>query len=104
MIEIQGDIIGTDVGEDRLDSPVVRRLNPRRDVGIVIESGHNDLRAGFPPASDRSRHGEGERGHVWPEDDLVRICTQQIGCCLPGRSHSALRILAGSEPASHIGD
>src|SRR5581483_7043464 len=50
---------------------VVRELEPRRDVRVVVELGAEDLVARPELAAGRAREGEAQRGHVRAEDRLL---------------------------------
>src|SRR6202008_3955731 len=54
--------------EAHLEIEVVRELQPRRDVAVVVEAGDEDLVAGRKRPSERPREREVERGHVLAED------------------------------------
>ena len=53
---------------------------PRCDVGVVVEAGHDDLVARTEVAAQRAADAKRDRGHVRPERDLVGIVgTQEVG-------------------------
>ena len=68
----------TDVGEADDQAQVVRKLQPRRDVPVVIELGDEDLVAGAPTASRSACEREVERRHVRAEDRLVRRAAEEL--------------------------
>jgi hypothetical protein len=71
-----------------------RERLPRRDVGVVIEFGHDDLVARLERASDRARDVKEQRGHVGAERDLTGIGAEELGqrarACASSASVSAL--------------
>ena len=59
--------------------PVVRDLEPRRDPGVVVQAGHEDLVAGPEGARGGPRQREVQGGHVRSEDHLVRLAAEEPG-------------------------
>ncbi len=61
------------------EAPVLRRAEPRADVGVVVELGDDDLVAGLERAPERVGEQEVERRHVGAEGDLARLGSDQLG-------------------------
>ena len=87
-----------DVGEAHDEAEVMRQLEPRRDVAVVIEARDDDLVAGLP----RPRGGAGERkrqrGHVRAERHLLgRAAEETAGGrpCLVDDAHRPRARLEG---------
>jgi hypothetical protein len=72
-----GVIVQPDVADHQV--PVVRDLQPRRHPGVVVQAGHEDLVAGLEGACGGPRQREVQRGHVRPEDHLVRVAAEEPG-------------------------
>ena len=79
MVEIEP-AFGVELAEPDDERLVVRELEPRRDVRVVVELRHDHLVAGDPVACRSAREVEVERCHVRSEHDLVAGCTEQPGC------------------------
>jgi hypothetical protein len=77
--------------------------DPRRDVGVVVELGDDDLVA----AAQRARHGvreqEVERRHVRPERDLLGRAARQVGGRRARRGDQLGRLARGRERAAVVG-
>jgi len=102
-IEIESPLLDRDGNAPNDDAPLFE-IEPRADIGVVIEIAHDDL----VPRAQRTRDGvtEGvrERRHVRPEDDLVRRrATEERRAQQPGARHQRVRALAGEERAVHVG-
>ena len=69
VVEVEGRV-GVDFHEAHLKIEVVRELQPRRDVAVVVEACDEDLVAGRERPSERAREREVERRHVLAEDRL----------------------------------
>src|SRR6266480_861116 len=78
ILEVERRVI-TDVREANDQAEVVRELQPRRDVPVVIEPRHDDLVSLAPFTGGRPGKGEVERRHVGAEDHLVRRAADE-GC------------------------
>ena len=65
------------------DSEVVRELEPRRDVRVVVELRHEHLVAGAQRAGEGPREQEVQRGHARPERDLLGTAAEEVGRTLP---------------------
>ena len=78
ILEVERRVI-TDVREANDQAEVVRELQPRRDVPVVIEPRHDDLVSLAPFTGGRPGKGEVERRHVGAEDHLVRRAAEE-GC------------------------
>ena len=64
---------------------------PRRDVGVVVEVGHDDLVAGRQRARHGVREQEVQRRHVGAESDALRLATGEIGDGVPAAVHDLHR-------------
>ena len=64
-------------GEADDDPEVLRELQPRRDVRIVIEPGADDLVAALQRPAERAREQEVEGGHALPERDLIGVAGEE---------------------------
>ena len=71
LVEVEH-ALGVDVAEPDGQIPVVRELEPGRDVRVVIEPRADDLVARVPVPCRGAREREVERRHVRAERDLVR--------------------------------
>ncbi len=58
---------------------VAGQIQPRCDVGVMIEPGHDDLVAGTQLPAERAGQREVERGHVGAEDDFVECAAEEAG-------------------------
>jgi hypothetical protein len=81
MIDVEPAFL-VDLGELDDEAPVVRELEPGRDVAVVVESRAHDLVAFVPGARRGTRQSEVQRRHVRAESDLVdgRIEEVRGGC------------------------
>ena len=70
VVEVEAAVL-VDVDEPHDEALVVRELEPRRDVGVVVEARDEDLVARLELAPGRAREREVERRHVRAEDDLL---------------------------------
>ena len=52
---------------------------PRADVRVVVERGHDDLVAGLQRAAEGVHEVEVDRRHVGPEDDLLGLGAEEVG-------------------------
>ena len=59
------------------DVHVMRDLEPRRDVGVVVERRVDDLVARAQGPRERAAEEEVERGHALPERGLVRRAAEE---------------------------
>ena len=73
----RGVVVQRDVPDHQV--PVVRDLQPGGDPGVVIQAGYQDLVARLEGARGGPRQREVQRGHVRPEDHLVRLAAQEPG-------------------------
>src|SRR5207342_3628213 len=64
------------------DPEVMRDLEPRRHVAVVVEPRDDDLVTAVERSRKRSREEEVERGHAGPERDLLGRATEKVGCTL----------------------
>jgi hypothetical protein len=71
VVEVEGAVVA-DAGEADDEVAVAGKLEPGRDVRVVVEPRHEDLVAGAPVAGGGAREREVERRHVRAEDDLLR--------------------------------
>ena len=91
-----------EVGELHDDALVVGDLEPRRDVGVVVELRRDHLVACSPVARGGPGEREVERRHVLPEGDLVRPHAEQVGCCGARRCDHVIGDHRGDEPAAGV--
>ena len=73
----RGVIVQRDVPDHQV--PVVRDLEPRGDSGVVVQAGHQDLVARLEGTRGGPGQREVQRGHVRPEDHLVRLAAEEPG-------------------------
>ena len=59
------------------DAEVLREREPRRDVGIMVEPGADDLVSVPQRSPERASEQEVERRHALPEGDLARLALQE---------------------------
>jgi len=73
----RGVVVQRDVPDDQV--PVVSDLQPGGDPGVVVQAGHQDLVAGPERPGGGPGQREVQRGHVRPEDHLVRLAAEEPG-------------------------
>ena len=78
MVEVEAALV-VDAREVHHEAAVVRELEPRRDVAVVVELRADDLVAFAPVARRRAREREVERRHVRAERDLVDGRVEEAG-------------------------
>ena len=83
VVEIERRVVA-DVREPDDEIEVARKLEPGRDVAVVVEARHEDLVAGGELPADRSREREVDRRHVRAEDDLLRAAPEKGAAGAPG--------------------
>ena len=71
--------VGVDVDVLDDEAEVVGELDPRSDVAVVVEPGHEDLVTGLQRAPEHAAEREVERGHVRAEHDLGRAAVEEAG-------------------------
>src|SRR5690348_3011515 len=76
---------------------------PRRDVGIVIESGDDNLIARLQIAADATRERKGERGHVGPKENFGGIAIEKISHGFAGAGDHCIGAATGGKCAAGIG-
>jgi hypothetical protein len=85
VVELGGEVVEVERrvvanrGDADVQPAVVRQLEPRRDVGVVVELGDDDGVAGVPRARGGPRQREVERRHVRAEDRLVGRTPEERG-------------------------
>jgi hypothetical protein len=84
-------------------APVVRDLQPRRDPGVVVQAGHEDLVAGRQGPGCGPGQREVQRGHVRPEDHLVRLAAEEPGRLALGRLEDLPDADAGGVTRAQVG-
>ena len=79
-----GKCVGVDDADLRVDrdlahghAAILGRKQPRRDVGVVVEPGHQHLVARAQVAEERPRGVHRERRHVRAEHDLARLGAEE---------------------------
>ena len=98
IVEVERRVVA-ELDELHGEIEVVRELEPRRDVPVVVELRREDLVAGAELAADRARQREVERRHVLAEDDLVRRAPRNLAAASRAFATSAsLRTLASNAP------
>ena len=85
-------------GADRL-----RGVQPRADVGVVVEAGDDHLVARAPGRGQRAGQVEGQRGHAAAEDHPARVGAQQVAHGGPGRQHDRVRRTFRSRDGAAVG-
>ena len=76
IVEVQRRVIvQLDVLDD--EALVMGELEPWGDAPVMVERGHENLVAGREFPACRARQHEVQRGHVRPEDHLVRLAAQE---------------------------
>ena len=81
VVEVEAALV-VDLAETDRQTLVVRELEPRRDVAVMVELGADDLVAVAPVAGGGAREREVERRHVRAERDLVDRRVQELRCGL----------------------
>ena len=76
IVEVHGRVV-VQLDEADLQVEVVRELEPRRDVPVVVEPRDEDLVAGAQRPAERSREHEVQRRHVLAEDRLAGLAAQE---------------------------
>ena len=84
VVEIQPALV-VDLGELHDQALVVRELEPRRDVAVVVELRADHFVARDPLAGRRAREREVQRRHVLPERHLVGGRVEELRRRLPER-------------------
>ena len=83
------------------DPEVVLQREPRRDVAVVVEPGHEHLVARLQLAGESPREEEVERGHALAEGDLVARAAEERAGLLVGeideRRGAARRLVGGAD-------
>src|SRR6266536_4771726 len=77
VFHVQRAIFFADVGELDLDTTFFEGT-PGRDIGIVVKMRKQDFVTWTELSADCTAYGERQGGHVWAEDDFVRIATKKI--------------------------
>ncbi len=83
-----------DIDEADLQLLVVRELEPRRDIRVVVELRHENLISLVPGTSKGARERKGEARHVRAEDRLFRRAAQELGRSEPRLSDERLGLAA----------
>ncbi len=91
-----------DSDEPDREVEIVRQLEPGRDVGVVIDSGHEDLVARAELPADRAGEREVQRRHVRAEHDLLRLAAQEGGRGVPRLVDHRVGAPAGLEEAAGV--
>ena len=79
ICHIEGAVSGVEIDKAD-DGAAFLQRQPGRDVGIVIETGDDNLVARRECPTDSPAHGEGQAGHVGAKNDLFRpIGIHQVG-------------------------
>jgi hypothetical protein len=72
--------VGGHTGDANDDAEVVRELQPRRDVRVVVQLRHDDLVARAQGSGEGAREQEVERGHALPEGRLACVAAEEVAC------------------------
>ncbi len=88
--------------EADLEVEVVRELEPRRDVAVVVELRDEDLVARLQGSPDRPAEHEVERRHVRAEDRLVRSASEERRRCVARMGDEGIAVAAPGERASEV--
>ena len=92
-------VVDVDLAND--DAEVVLEREPRRDVAVVVEPGHEHLVARLQLAGERAREQEVERGHALAERHLVARAAEERACLLvreiDERARPAGRLVGGAD-------
>ena len=91
VVEVERRVV-VDVDEVDGQTLVVRELEPRRHVRVVVELRDDDLVALAPGAAGRPRQRKGERRHVRAEDRLLRRAAQEVAGREPRLRRRALSV------------
>ena len=75
---IEGAVLLANLRPANSDTALCQRL-PWGDVGVVIEARQHDFIARPEFATDGSTDREGQRSHVWTEDNFVCAAIEKIG-------------------------
>ena len=100
VVQLQGAVLHVEVDPGDLAAAVLRRQQPRGDVGIVVQPGDDDLIAGVERPREGAGQAQRERGHVGAEDDLFAARgVEHVGHGLVRLVQHSIRITAGLEGA-----
>ena len=100
--EVQrGVVVQRDVPDHQV--PVVGDLQPRRDPGVVVQAGYEDLVAGLEGTRGGPGQREVQRGHVRPEDHLVRLAAEEPGRLVLGLLEDFPDADAGGVTGAQVG-
>ena len=75
---------------------------PRRDVGVVIELGDQQLIAAFQITTDGAAQGQGQRRHVGAEYDFVGVAVEEVGHGSMGAGINFIRTRAGEKRSMRV--
>ncbi len=101
--DIEGAVFVVNFGPANGDSAVFCHLQPRGNVGVVIETGHEDLVPGIEFAADGAAHGIGQRRHVRTEDNFVGGAVQEVGHGGAGFGDHGVGVAAGGVGSAGVG-
>ena len=102
VLHVEGAILRSDVNAVHLGAMLFQGL-PGRNVGLVVQHGHDHFVAGLQRPADGATHVVGVGGHVQTEGDFIggaRI--QEIGHGLVGFYQHPIGVLAGDEGALYV--
>src|SRR6478672_519948 len=100
--EIESAVVFIDLGETDGHTALLERT-PGRDVGVVVKVSEQNLVAGAEVTADGATHGEGQRGHVGPEDDLILVATEEIRHGGAGFGENSVGAATGGIGAASVG-
>jgi hypothetical protein len=103
-VQVERAVFLADIDPSDSDATFLFQGQPRRDVGVVVETSGHDLVTRPERSPDRAAHGEGQRGHVLTEDDLAGIGGPEVvrRGRMDFRQH-AVALLARRESALVVG-
>ncbi len=109
LVEQSGDCRGielagrrVELGDSDLDAGVLGGRDPRCEVGVVVERGHDDDVAWPPPLGQRPADRKGDAGHVLPERDLRHLGVEEVGHGRTSLIGDVPGVLGGVEPATEV--
>jgi hypothetical protein len=102
-VDVERDVVVTDVDPADGRARVARGHDPRPDVRIVVEPCHGDLVAGLERAAERPRQVQQQGRRVLSEQDLVRVAPQEAGAGAARVVDQRVDLTAGRERTVRVG-
>ena len=100
---VEGAIFVVDLGPADGHSAILCHLQPRGNVGVVVEAGDDDFVSGLQLAANGAGHGVGQRGHVGAEGDFVGGAVQEVGHGAAGFGDHGVGAAAGGVGSAGVG-